>query len=66
MYDRSSPVQYDLIVSFPEKQEYVLSGIIGVATLSFMLTLIIIVISSEIFYKFYMKCISWMEKHFSS
>jgi two-component system phosphate regulon sensor histidine kinase PhoR len=51
MYDRSSPIKYDLVVSFPEKQEYVLSGIIGVATLSFMLTLIIIVISTSALYQ---------------
>jgi len=51
LYDNSSPVKYDLIVSFPDKQEYVLSGIIGVATLSFMLTLVIIVISTSAFYQ---------------
>ena len=42
---------YNLIVSFPEKQEYVLSGIIGVATLSFMLTLVIVVISTSALYQ---------------
>ena len=51
LYDISSPVKYDLVVSFPDKQEYVLSGIIGVATLSFMLTLVIIVISTSAFYQ---------------
>ena len=51
LYDNSSPVKYDLVVSFPDKQEYVLSGIIGVATLSFMLTLIIIVISTSALYQ---------------
>ena len=51
LYDRSSPIKYDLVISFPEKQEYVLSGIIGVATLSFMLTLIIIVISTSALYQ---------------
>ena len=51
LYDRSSPIKYDLVVSFPEKQEYVLSGIIGVATLSFMLTLVIIVISTSALYQ---------------
>ncbi len=49
--DKSSSISYDLIVSFPEKQEYVLSGIIGVATLSFMLTLVIIVISTSALYQ---------------
>ena len=51
LYDSSSPVKYDLVVSFPDKQEYVLSGIIGVATLSFMLTLVIIVISTSALYQ---------------
>ena len=51
LYDSSSPVKYDLVVSFPDKQEYVLSSIIGVATLSFMLTLVIIVISTSAFYQ---------------
>ena len=51
LYDSSSPVKYDLVVSFPDKQEFVLSGIIGVATLSFMLTLIIIVISTSALYQ---------------
>ena len=51
LYDISSPVKYDLVVSFPDKQEYVLSGIIGVATLSFMLTLVIIVISTSALYQ---------------
>ena len=49
--DRLSPISYDLVVSFPEKQEFVLSGIIGVATLSFMLTLVIIVISTSALYQ---------------
>lgn len=51
LYDRSGPVPYNLVVSFPEKQEYVLSGIIGVATLSFMLTLVIVVISTSALYQ---------------
>ena len=51
LYDSSSPVKYDLVVSFPDKQEFVLSGIIGVATLSFMLTLVIIVISTSALYQ---------------
>ena len=49
--DRSSPIKYDLIVSFPEKQEYVLSSIIGVASLSFMLTLIIVILSTSALYQ---------------
>ena len=51
LFDRSSTVSYNLVVSFPEKQEYVLSSIIGVATLSFMLTLIVIVISTTALYQ---------------
>lgn len=35
---------YDLVVTFPEKGQYVLSSIIGVASLSFLLTLVIIVL----------------------
>jgi len=35
---------YDLIVSFPKKNSYVLSSIIGVASLSFVLTLLIVVL----------------------
>ena len=49
--DRTSTVKYNLVVSFPEKNEFVLSGIIGVATLSFMLTLVIIVISTSALYQ---------------
>ena len=45
--DISSPIKYDLIVSFPEKREYVLSGIIGIASLSFLLTLVVIIRSEE-------------------
>ena len=35
---------YDLIVSFPKKNSYVLSSIIGVASLSFVLTLLIVIL----------------------
>ena len=49
--DNGSPIKYDLIVSFPEKQEYVLSSIIGVASLSFMLTLIVVVLSTSALYQ---------------
>ncbi len=51
MYDISSPIKYDLIVSFPEKREYVLSGIIGIASLSFLLTLVIIILSTSALYQ---------------
>ena len=49
--DISSPIKYDLIVSFPEKREYVLSGIIGIASLSFLLTLVIIILSTSALYQ---------------
>ncbi|MDC0923499.1 HAMP domain-containing sensor histidine kinase [Flavobacteriaceae bacterium] len=49
--DELSSVSYNLIVSFPDKQQYVLSSIIGVATLSFMLTLIIVVIATSALYQ---------------
>ena len=35
---------FDLIVSFPKKNSYVLSSIIGVASLSFVLTLLIVIL----------------------
>ena len=49
--DISSPIKYDLIVSFPEKREYVLSGIIGIASLSFLLTLVVIILSTSALYQ---------------
>ena len=49
--DQLSNVKYDLVVSFPEKREYVLSGIIGIASLSFLLTLIIIILSTGALYQ---------------
>ena len=49
--DELSSVSYNLIVSFPDKQQYVLSSIIGVATLSFMLTLVVVVIATSALYQ---------------
>ena len=49
--DQLSNVKYDLVVSFPEKREYVLSGIIGIASLSFLLTLVIIILSTGALYQ---------------
>ena len=49
--DKSSSISYNLIVSFPDKQQYVLSSIIGVATLSFMLTLIVVIIATSALYQ---------------
>ena len=49
--DQLSNVKYDLVVSFPEKREYVLSGIIGIASLSFLLTLVIIIFSTGALYQ---------------
>ena len=42
--DDQASNSYDLIVSFPQKDSYVLSSIIGVASLSLVLTLLIIVL----------------------
>ena len=49
--DKLSQVKYDLVVSFPEKREYVLSGIIGIASLSFLLTLVLIILSTGALYQ---------------
>ena len=49
--DKLSNVKYDLVVSFPEKRQYVLSGIIGIASLSFLLTLVLIVLSTGALYQ---------------
>ena len=42
--DNLNESNYDLIVSFPEKNSYVLSSIVGVASLSFILTLLIVIV----------------------
>jgi len=42
--DNEGASAYDLIVSFPEKNSFVLSSIIGVASLSFILTLLIVIL----------------------
>ena len=42
--DEAGSSTYDLIVSFPNKNSFVLSSIIGVASLSFILTLLIIIL----------------------
>ena len=49
--DQLSAVKYNLVVSFPEKREYVLSGIIGIASLSFLLTLVLIILSTGALYQ---------------
>ena len=49
--DPISSVKYELVVSFPEKREYVLSGIIGIASLSFLLTLVLIILSTGALYQ---------------
>ena len=49
--DKLSNVKYDLVVSFPEKRQYVLSGIIGIASLSFLLTLVLIILSTGALYQ---------------
>ena len=42
--DNEGASAYDLIVSFPKKDSFVLSSIIGVASLSFVLTLLIVIL----------------------
>ena len=42
--DNEGASAYDLIVSFPKKNSFVLSSIIGVASLSFILTLLIVIL----------------------
>ena len=42
--DEEGSSTYDLIVSFPEKKSFVLSSIVGVASLSFVITLLIIIL----------------------
>ena len=42
--DNEGASAYDLIVSFPQKNSFVLSSIIGVASLSFILTILIVVL----------------------
>ena len=42
--DNEGASAYDLIVSFPEKNSFVLSSIIGVASLSFILTMLIVIL----------------------
>ena len=49
--DNQGSSQYELIVSFPEKDLYVRSSIIGVASLSFILTLLIIVVCAVAIYQ---------------
>ena len=42
--DTQGNTSYELVVTFPKKDSYVLSSIVGVASLSFILTLLIIVL----------------------
>ncbi len=49
--DNQGSSQYELIVSFPEKDLFVRSSIIGVASLSFILTLFIIVVCAVAIYQ---------------
>lgn len=43
--------QYELMVSFPEKNEYVLSSILGIGGLTFLLTLFIVLVCSTALYQ---------------
>lgn len=49
--DQNGQGQYDLIVSFPEKNEFVFSSIIGIGGLTFLLTLFIVLVSSTALYQ---------------
>ncbi|MGB2086329.1 MAG: sensor histidine kinase [Flavobacteriaceae bacterium] len=42
--DNQGSTNYELVISFPEKDRFVISSIVGVASLSFLLTLLIIVL----------------------
>lgn len=42
--DNQGGTNYELVITFPQKDRYVLSSIVGVASLSFVLTLLIVVL----------------------
>ena len=50
-FDENGVAQYELVVSFPEKNQYVLSSIFGIGALTFFLTIIIVVVSSTALYQ---------------
>ena len=50
-YDENGIAQYELVVSFPNKSQYVLSSIFGIGALTFFLTIIIVIVSSTALYQ---------------
>ena len=50
-FDENGIAQYELVVSFPEKDKYVLSSIFGIGILTFVLTIIIVIVSSTALYQ---------------
>ena len=50
-FDENGIAQYELVVSFPKKNEYVLSSIFGIGALTFILTIIIVIVSSTALYQ---------------
>tara|TARA_B100001250_G_scaffold81305_1_gene66917 strand:+ start:1817 stop:3403 length:1587 start_codon:yes stop_codon:yes gene_type:complete len=50
-YDENGIAQYELVVSFPYKSQYVLSSIFGIGALTFFLTIIIVIVSSTALYQ---------------
>ena len=49
--DKNGLVNYELVVSFPQKDRYVFSSIIGLGGLTFFLTLFIVFVSSSALYQ---------------
>jgi len=64
-YDENGIAQYELVVFFPEKNEYVLSSIFGIGALTFILTTFIVIVSSTALYQMiYQKKISEIKTDF--
>ena len=51
LIDKNGLVNYELVVSFPQKDRYVFSSIIGLGGLTFFLTLFIVLVSSSALYQ---------------
>ena len=49
--DKNALINYELVVSFPQKDGYVFSSIIGIGGLTFFLTLFIVLVSSSALYQ---------------
>tara|TARA_B100001113_G_scaffold132290_1_gene108246 strand:+ start:3189 stop:4775 length:1587 start_codon:yes stop_codon:yes gene_type:complete len=50
-FDENGIAQYELVVFFPNKDQYVLSSIFGIGALTFFLTVIIVIVSSTALYQ---------------